>query len=274
MPEGTLTKPVGYKGELNRWPFDLRGVQTNARGQFETFVGDGDYELVLPDGQGKQVFAIDGETEKQFDLVVGAKKPIDIFGMAVSNIDGAPIAGGKIHGVSRDLQDGKSWDATTDISGHFKFQRDPEPGLMRVTSSDGKLGTIVSLDDVPTGLQLRLQPTGSASGRLVSSTDKKPLTNIKLEYGVRVVDQNQAKSIFALGGTATSDADGRFTLEGLVPGWQYECIAHYTVNGHRQVTSLAKTSVEAAQAVDLGELDIAIDRARDVPVDQPKTQTR
>ena len=95
-------------------------------------------------------------------------------------------------------------------------------------------------------LTVKLQPCGSASGRIVYP-DGQPVAGLHLEF--------QAKGTSGGLQEAATDKEGRFRAEGLVPGLEYDIVPR-----QYQPLPLAKVSVEPGQQKDLGEIKAQLDK--------------
>ena len=100
-------------------------------------------------------------------------------------------------------------------------------------TNDGKYAASVDItpDMPPTGLTIELIPTYTITGRLVDRTKKSPLANHKItlvymrfsEYGAEIpgVTWTHADSGVLHSEATTTDSEGFFTLNNVIPGVEY-----------------------------------------------------
>ena len=81
---------------------------------------------------------------------------------------------------------------------------------------------VTRIDAEAAECRLVVGPVATATGRLLD-LDGKALEQKYLRYGIRIHDDEEEDGPFfdAYGGTVQTDAQGRFTLAGLVPGQTY-----------------------------------------------------
>jgi hypothetical protein len=179
-----------------------------------------------------------GENEKTLVKDVALEAPHERRGRVVGP-DGRPLAGVAVRGRK------------TGARGEFTLRGlNPRQRLEVVFYHKEKnLGFFLK---EPPGQQsdpltVKLQPCGSVSGRLVD-VDGQPLANKRLH----ILDDG---SRFDL---VTADKEGRFRIEGLVPGVRYTLTRQQLpeVNYELAQPSLATVSVEPGKTKDLGDLKV------------------
>src|SRR5262249_8799250 len=140
------------------------------------------------------------------------------FTGTVVDTDGQPVAGAVVEGTYAAAQ-AQVWfnPMKTDAQGTFRLTRSLDPMAIHAETPDKNRAVISRVDAESTEARSVLRPTASASGRLVAP-EGKPLTGIKLSYGIRIHMGPPRTSPFSwfFGGTATTDDQGRFALAGLV----------------------------------------------------------
>jgi hypothetical protein len=134
--------------------------------------------------------------------------------------EGRPLAGAVVSGIP-----------TADVAREGWWQSRVE-AVFRVTGLTGRrirvllihhqprrlAGTLAVRDNEPGPMVARLRPWGAVSGRLVDR-DGRPRPGVRLSYrGPAEVDQGTSP-VFP--GDVTTDGEGRFALQGLVPGLEY-----------------------------------------------------
>lgn len=251
MNKDLLPNPSGS----SRWvcPIKQLNLESDEQGGFEFMVGDGNYNLFIQ-GKDAQKFTINGETEKQVDLVVDIKPQMEFVGKTVSDESGEVLEGIKIEGVSKNLREFNDWRASSDEQGVFKVQRRAEAHIMHAVNAERTLGAIANISATDKSVEMRLQPLGSAKGRLLKEDGSGPASLTKLYYGVPFTDPDSQMSTTRFGPVITTDKDGHFSMPNLVPGWDYYCTLLDYPGGY--VITVAKVKVEKGQSLDLGDVKI------------------
>jgi hypothetical protein len=99
--------------------------------------------------------------------------------------------------------------------------------------------------DEPGPIEIRMQPCGALVGRLIDEDDE-PVARTRLRFG---------RPRHTPEGTTTTDADGRFRLDELVPEMEYEI----TTLAPRQWVELMKTPIVApGETKDLGDVRLKL----------------
>jgi hypothetical protein len=130
---------------------------------------------------------------------------------------------------------------------------------------DKKLGKVMHVPGAETGeLKVKLAPMGSVQGRLIDDKTKKPMpgTRVTVEISRRLADYNDLPDELLqehkkhLLRVVMTDEDGRFNVDGLVPGLKYNLVCSdgelrpgVTIFSHRE-----DIRIEPGKATDLGEL--------------------
>ncbi len=137
----------------------------------------------------------DGDESITRDLVVIPGRSLT---GTVLGPDGKPLAGARFWGTTLASAEFTEWGINPDK---------PERRVLDFVHEGKKLaGFLVIKGDEKGPLQVRLQPWGAFTGRLVTPQGD-PLTDVVVSCKA---------------GDAYPDKNGRFRLEGLIPGWKYE----------------------------------------------------
>jgi protocatechuate 3,4-dioxygenase beta subunit len=188
-----------------------------------------------------------GQNQKDQALVcdVALERPQDRKGRVVGP-DGQPLTGVTVTGLVR-------WHEEEILEGaEFTIRGiNPRGGRPVIFHHKGKnLGFTLNLKDLPAEgagpLTVKLQPCGSVSGRIVDQ-DGQPVAGMRTRGRVGNLS---ARSL-----EVTTDTEGRFHAEGLVPGLEYWIIQP----NKAAVTLLARVTVEPGKHKDLGDLQLKED---------------
>ncbi len=114
-------------------------------------------------------------------------------------------------------------------------------------------GSLILRGDENAGLVARLQPWGTVTGRVVDE-DGRPRTDVEISSGWGRPDPERG----GLESKPTVDSEGRFRIEGLVPGVKYDASGHSSANAYGPI--LAGVQVGPGEVRDLG--DIALPKAK------------
>jgi RNA polymerase sigma factor (sigma-70 family) len=182
----------------------------------------GQYAVRLPKGPWHVVASADGYAPGQADLSLPGAAHQDlvlrpaarIAGRVVAGGTGAPVAAAEVQLVSLPMGNrGGGPVVSSNADGYFEFD-DATAGRYRITAwSDNRAGRIevtARADSASAALVVPLEPAATLTGRVVDDGGR-PIAAAKLEVfdgalQVHAVRRSQA------------DADGRFRIEGLVPG--------------------------------------------------------
>ncbi len=249
MGNDVLPNPEDSK----KWvcPMQQLNMMSGPQGEFEFFVGDGEYNLFIQGFDGEKL-TIDGDEERLVDLRIAVQTKAAFTGLVVDDDSNAPVAGAKVQAVSRNFRQHNDWQATTTAQGKFQVERFREASYLHVVDTEEKHGAISEITADETIVVVRLRRLGSARGRLLTEDGKAPAAGTKLLYGIRIQDEANRLSTSRFGKVVTCDANGMFTLPNLVPGWEYECTLHDHPSGF--VLNVAQVKVEVGQTVELGDL--------------------
>jgi hypothetical protein len=178
------------------------------------YAGGGSYGSISTGYYNAMVLLEPGEKEEGLVRDIALEKPQERKGRVVGP-DGGPLTGVTVYGLARGKIDTLAGDEFSVRGINPKSNR---PLVFH--HKEKNLGFYLKdlRDEEARPLAIKLQPCGSASGRIVDR-DGQPVA------GRRVLVQGRALRIMgdAGGGSqwVTTDKDGRFRAEGLVPGQEY-----------------------------------------------------
>jgi hypothetical protein len=136
----------------------------------------------------------------------------------IVDLDGRPVSGA----ISQGLTASRAWDSSPLESAEFQAVAIPPGGSRRVgfLHTGRKLsGSVLIAADLAGPVVVRLQPWGTITGRIVTD-DGRPRE--KLEILGNYLPESPPGDYGILPRDTPVGSDGRFRIEGLVPGLQYE----------------------------------------------------
>ena len=190
------------------------------------------------------------------------QKEVELTGLVVEKGSDAPLEGAQLIGVARNFS-GQDWQAATDSDGKFRVKRYREPTYVHAVSVDKQLAAIDEIGPDAKWFALQLQPVGSAKGRLLTADSGGPFAGQRIDYGVRVPDEDEQTWSYRFGGRVVTNKDGTFQLNGLVPGWEYTL--NLRSNSDGAIPTLTKLTVTPEESVELGDLPAPMPRRPYVP---------
>lgn len=203
--------------------FKTRLVYDSNGNALTTAAGDGSYSAIWLSNFNAVVLLEPAEKEKSLVRDVALEKPLERMGRTLDP-DGRPISGVRLYSPWP-----RRW-AETFKGAEFTVRginpRAPRPLVFY--HKEKNLGYYVKnlRRELAGPLTIQLQPCGSASGRILDA-DGKPATGLRGHLN-RVDSNGSTKSSdgAAEGGCqrVVTDKDGRFRVEGLVPGQEYRVI--------------------------------------------------
>jgi hypothetical protein len=226
---------VAYQAQAGGAPREVRTLAPTSR------TGpDGQFRLVVPPGKGRlHAGEVPGyvrlapatsepkeaEGRSIYPVEVVAGKPLSgikltltrgiVAHLHVTDPEGKPVAGARSLGFASDKE------GRLTLSG-LDLQKNRE---LFVTHDDHQLAARIALpapkDKEPIRLEVKLQPMGSISGRIVGD-DRKPVTKATVQL-LKEISRPDGKKGYDLAPVAplTTDRDGRYTIEDLLPGTPY-----------------------------------------------------
>ena len=220
LPENErLHNPDGSRQAISA--YISRNTRTDKDGRYEFFVGKGTYYIIGPAGVKPPRFEITKQKSHEVNLHSDGPPTLKISGRVIAK--GKPagaVAGVEINGVALKSRM-RYLKAVTDKAGRFAAVRGRSDMVVHARSRDGKLAGMTNIKANDKTISIALRPTGSATGLLVDKTTGKPIAEATIDYG-RLIKYTGGTFSLWFGGRTKSDAEGRFTLSGIVPGIEYE----------------------------------------------------
>jgi hypothetical protein len=173
--------------------------------------------------------------------------------------DGNPVAGAEVRAVflqSPTRGTRRNAQAKTSAEGMFEIKRPAVPAVISVRTADNKQGGLLRVDDQRSEVNLRMVPLGRARGILTDSSGK-AMPNAMITSSITIrVSGGLSTGVLAI--SATTAADGSYTLEGLLPNEAY--VAHHLITKDGKPVSrgaeLATIKLEKAETVELGKTSL------------------
>jgi len=104
--------------------------------------------------------------------------------------------------------------------------------LVRAETADNRLGGIVQITADDEKVVIPVDPTATLRGRLIQQSTGQPVVNQWINCGVKAIYPPQRMSIWGFYNSARTDAQGKFTLVGLIPNWKFD-LKHLDETGQR-----------------------------------------
>ena len=240
-------------------PRIVKSAKTDTSGQFEFFTGPGKYYLIGPRSVTPPQFTITDEKSLEMNLHSDGPETIRAAGRVVLQDDPqqgvaeAIIVGYPFNSRLRDLR------AISGPDGRFQTERGPGETIVHAASKDRSLAGIMKIGPEDKEIVVPIGATGSASGRLTDEETAAPIADRRIEYGVWI-QFTDGTFAWRFGDNVTTDADGRFTIDKLIPGQEYVLEAVTEADGEgnpRSWRSAGKVTVKSPDAIEqMGELKL------------------
>ncbi|MEX1232820.1 MAG: thioredoxin family protein [Planctomycetaceae bacterium] len=241
----------------NSWvqPTTTHYALTDADGRYEFFVGPGKFDIRGPNQNEVPKFEITNETEKTFDFHMPRPERGILKGLVVTGDPPRPVSGAKINAISRSTR-GRGFIAITDDDGRFEVERSLHLTAIHAHSADAKLGALSEIDADTSNVTIALHEMADAKATLVDAATGEPLADREIKYGVNVYIGPTKDAPFqtAWGGTKITDSAGRFTMEDLVLGGDYQISV--TVENARSWRNVGSVKPTEPGTIDLGKLEL------------------
>ena len=273
LPDVVLPEPLPpRKLSPNSRPSDTFEAWTDEKGNFELFVGDGEF-VRISDGQGKE-FKIAGEESYEMNIEAARPRALTdatgpLLGLIVDEKNNQPARDSSVTVVPRAMApqtetSRPAWEATTDAEGKFRAERIRVGSFIHAISSDKKLAAIMEIKQTKNVFVMKLRPVGTAFGRLLTADGTKPIANQKFGAFYIVPYQRkdpQRKDAMGRGETpwgtpsfvvdCTTDSEGRFRFEQVVPNVEYQVYQGPSIDIRNPLFSF---TVDEGEELDLGDL--------------------
>jgi len=145
----------------------------------------------------------------------------------------------------------------SDRQGNFTVTRGKGEVYLYARTLDGKMRGIRKIGPAESDVVVPIGATASAHGRIFDHEDK-AMAGASIEYGVQIAYPNRTFST-SFGTTVTSMPDGSFTIDGLVPGVEYNInvATSFTDDGRPNGWNRAGMAKPAGvERIELGELKL------------------
>lgn len=255
-----LPRPEGRRRRIG--PLWVEETRTDAEGRFEFLVAPGSYLLTFR----HEPLEVKDQKALVVDVVDRRPNRKTLKGRVVWQSDPSRgVSGAKVEGASK-AQIGPRPDflsgfrVVADRDGNFEASRGETN--MVVWAQSGSLAGAVTIKPSDKTAVVALAPTASATGTLISDATGKPAANKEVRFGVRLPEAQPGSSPVGwrwyFQQSATTDATGRFTVQGLTLGLKYDAYAEMERNKEEPAFLDTLTAVvpKNAERIDLGELKL------------------
>ncbi len=232
-------------------------AEVDRDGCFEFHLGPGEYQLQGPP-RVKPVKVTIPATHPPAEIVCDLHMPRPETGPLVGGVvdgQGQPVAGGGVQGQYASSEAHRMFRALkTDAQGRFRVERSLDALVLFAQTADKTRAGVTRLSAEAAEAEIRVGSVASASGRLLDPAGK-PLPRLQVWYGIHVYlgEPGNSPHMTSFGGRVTTDAEGRFTITGLVPGETYHLNLDLDRNDFPRVTEVEP---KGAAAIDLGDLRV------------------
>jgi hypothetical protein len=164
--------------------------------------------------------------------------------------DGKPLAGVKVRGLQ---QSGDSWSAPLPDAEFIARPPHPDRPRRLTFRHDGRklVGTTVVTAGSAEPVEFKLEPWASVTGRLMDA-DGRPVARASVYAPGGGHDRRATDSVPI--GTVFTDANGRFTVDGLLPGVPYRLFYREFQPARRGGPVMDELTLKPGQERNLGEL--------------------
>ena len=222
LPGVELEHPKSDK-YVPSYPVMARWRTTDVNGHFEFNVGNGSFELLVQDGNRdnkREKFDITSDSPREFTLTSKRTPKAKLNGLIVAGDPPQPVAGAVVRGVPHSMSL-SNWDAMTTAEGRFQVEIPVSASVIQVISHELKEGALINRDADQLDITIPLKPLGSVHGRVIEEETGQPLANKAIEYGIKVVHENNSFTT-RFGAKLTTGSDGTFHIEGLIQDCGYQ----------------------------------------------------
>ena len=239
-------------------PMLVSSATTDANGDYEFFVGPGDHDIRGQSPDDYERFEVTEQSDINFDFHRDRPKEIILTGKVIDGETGKPVADVTVASIYQASIGRTNPSFRTDETGQFKGMRETYPMVLHATNSDGTKAAVVSIDATTESAEISLAPLGRATGIVLDGGKGLTMPDAEIRYGVRVYVDAVDSGPFSVrfGGTTTSDAEGKFTLNNLIIGQEYD--VSFVNRGEKgeviSWSTLMSFTPEDIETVDLGEV--------------------
>ena len=155
------------------------------------------------------------------------------------------------------VKDGGSvrMEGASDQQGSFTLARDPSDVYLHAATADGKLRGMVWVPADAGETVVPIGPTASVSGRVLDEKGE-VLAGRAIRFGLRM-DDRSTQYPRAFGEGVSTGADGSFTIDGLVPGFDYRVTISVLADRRAPRPIVANVTPRRAERIELGDVKLA-----------------
>jgi beta-lactamase regulating signal transducer with metallopeptidase domain len=203
--------------ELGSDPESLvRWAETGADGRYSIRVGPGRYQITGPTHRGGEEVTVKGEEKIDKDFhIAHLSELVPLKGVVLAQtVDGQPVGGAILRGMEARFDRFSPVDAVADEKGRFELNRPAARVFLYARNPEGTLAAIVTIGEDEETVKVVLSPAGKLLGRVLDKSGQ-PEKGASILYGPRIGPQEKPFNTYM---KTQTDAAGRFTLLGVVPG--------------------------------------------------------
>jgi protocatechuate 3,4-dioxygenase beta subunit len=229
------------QGTLVRW------AETGLDGRYAIRIGPGHYRIrgPLQRDQPEGITVKEEQTiDKDFHLARLSELEVLKGVVLAETVDGKPVGGAILRGMAARFDGSGEVEGVADEKGRFELRRPPVRTFLYARNPEGTLAAIVTIGEDDETVKVVLSPAGKLLGRVLDKSGQ-PEKGASILYGPRIGPQEKPFNTYM---NTHTDAAGRFTLLGVVPGADCSIRVFGKTNRKIKVVPAMK-----AETLDLGD---------------------
>jgi hypothetical protein len=226
---------------------------------FYAIAGDGYVECYIPPGRVMEQFKREGKPELTVNLhsETDPDAPTTFSGKVVLASDPTKIvAKATLDSMQFEFNGMREPSGAANEDGTFTLRRSTVAIHLVATSPDGRLAGIQTVKPGEDHLTVSVAPAATATGRIVDKNGG-PVANQQLLCGLALKEDDGGMMV-GLYQRLTTDANGNFTVGGLIPGQEYQvdAVGPDRVDGSFNNHTITRVHPESAAPMSLGDVQL------------------
>ena len=173
--------------------------------------------------ENSEKFTITDELEKEFNFHIDRAQRGAVKVRVVKAVDPRqPVPNARIAGVATKESRGLPLTGLTGEDGNMERERELVEMLVLAITTDNQFAGMAVLGPDDKDLTVEVSPAIQMTGRLVNSEDEPIVEKQQLEYNIPIKLGGGSRTYSATTYPVSTDAEGRFILEGLCDGLEYD----------------------------------------------------